>query len=160
MTNTFCIILIVIAVAAVSVTVAVVLTKLSLKRKISFMLDALEDGETGFKYSEKRFSVFHLNHTLNRLRLIFDAEMKKINEQNRYYGNMLDNISTGIVVVDTDRLNEGKVLYCNSAASNLLGVPSLVNIRQLDVVSNELRKAFEDVGGNREMRVSYYNERN
>lgn len=154
------IILIVVLVSVITATIAVFVTKRSMQNKISFMLDALEDGETAFKYSEKHFSIFHFNRTLNRLRYIFDAEMKKINEQNRYYGNMLDNINTGIIVVDKDEINPGQVLYSNAASRNLLGVPSLVNIRQLDVISNELRKAFENVNGSHEQRVSFYNERN
>ena len=160
MNSILCLILIIIVTAVVTAAVAVFVTKRGMQRKISFMLDALEDGETAFKYSEKRFSLFHFNRTLNRLRSIFDMEMKKINEQNRYYGNMLDNISTGIVVAATDEHNAGQVLYCNAAANNLLGVPSLVNIRQLDVVSAELRKAFEEVDSNHEVRSSFYNERN
>ena len=154
------IIVIVVMVSVITAVIAVFVTKRRMQNKISFMLDALEDGETSFKYSEKRYSIFHLNRTLNRLRYIFDAEMKKINEQNRYYGNMLDNIKTGIVVVGSAGNNLGQVLYCNAAAINLLGVPSLVNIRQLDIISGELRKAFEDINGNDEVRISYFNERN
>ena len=160
MNSILCLILIIIATSVVTAVVTVFVTKRGMQRKISFMLDALEDGETAFKYSEKRFSLFHFNRTLNRLRSIFDMEMKKINEQNRYYGNMLDNINTGIVVVATDEHDSGHVLYCNAAAKNLLGVPSLVNIRQLDVISSELRKAFEEEDCNREIRSSFYNERN
>lgn len=160
MSHSLSIILLVIIVATIASSIAIVVTKRSMLRKITFMLDALEDGETAFKYSEKRYSVFHLNRTLNRIRYIFDAEMKKINEQNRYYGNMLDNINTGIVVVNAEDVKSGQVLYSNAAAINLLGVPSLANIRQLDIVSAQLRKAFEDVNGNEELRVSFFNERN
>ena len=160
MNSTESIILLVVLVSVITATIAVLLTKRSMQNKITFMLDALEDGETSFKYSEKRYSIFHLNRTLNRLRYIFDAEMKKIDEQNKCYGNMLDTITTGIVVVDKDNHNPGQVLYCNAAARNLLGVSSFLNIRQLDIISTELRKAFEDINGSHELRVSYYNERN
>lgn len=160
MNNVESIIVIVVMVSVITAAIAVFVTKRRMQNKISFMLDALEDGETSFKYSEKRYSIFHLNRTLNRLRYIFDAEMKKINEQNRYYGNMLDNIKTGIVVVGSAGNNLGQVLYYNAAAINLLGVPSLVNVRQLDIISGELRKAFEDINGNDEIRISYFNERN
>lgn len=160
MNNVESIIVIVVMVSVITAAIAVFVTKRRMQNKISFMLDALEDGETSFKYSEKRYSIFHLNRTLNRLRYIFDAEMKKINEQNRYYGNMLDNIKTGIVVVGSAGNNLGQVLYYNAAAINLLGVPSLVNVRQLDIISGELRKAFEDINDNDEIRISYFNERN
>ena len=68
-----------------------------------YMLDALEDKETNFRFDEKPLVSRALHRTLNRIRLIFEKERQEINEQERYYGQMLDCVNTGIVVVD---LNE------------------------------------------------------
>lgn len=129
-------------------------------RKVMYMLDALEDKETNFRFDEKPLVSRVLHRTLNRIRLIFEKERQEINEQERYYGQMLDCVNTGIVVVDLNERAKGRVLYNNKAATNILGISSLSNIRQLANVSSELESCFDTVSeGNNEMKVSFYNEK-
>ena len=129
-------------------------------RKVSYILDALEDKETNFRFDEKKVLYRRLNKTLNRIRLIFEKEKQEINEQERYYGQMLDRVKTGIVVVELNEKFSGKVSYCNAAALNILGVATLSNIRQLANVSLEIQECFENISeANNEMRVSFYNEK-
>lgn len=129
-------------------------------RKVMYMLDALEDKETNFRFDEKPLVSRALHRTLNRIRLIFEKERQEINEQERYYGQMLDCVNTGIVVVDLNERAKGRVLYNNKAATNILGISSLSNIRQLANVSSELESCFDTVSeGNNEMKVSFYNEK-
>ena len=129
-------------------------------RKVSYILDALEDKETNFRFDEKKVLYRRFNKTLNRIRLIFEKEKQEINEQERYYGQMLDRVKTGIVVVELNEKFSGKVSYCNSAALNILGVATLSNIRQLANVSPEIQECFENISeANNEMRVSFYNEK-
>ena len=94
------------------------------------------------------------NKTLNRLRTIFDKERHEISEQERYYGQMLDHVQTGVMVVD-----DGMVSYCNKMASLLLGFSKISHIRQLSNISVELYNAFRDVLPDNEQRVSFYTER-
>lgn len=129
-------------------------------RKVSYILDALEDKETNFRFDEKKVLYRRLNKTLNRIRLIFEKEKQEINEQERYYGQMLDKVKTGIVVVELNEKFSGKVSYCNAAALYILGVATLSNIRQLANVSLEIQECFENISeANNEMRVSFYNEK-
>ena len=129
-------------------------------RKVMYMLDALEDKEMNFRFDEKSLFSRALHRTLNRIRLIFEKERQEISEQERYYGQMLDCVNTGIVVVDLNERSKGRVLYNNKAATNILGVSSLSNIRQLANVSSELESCFDTVSvGNNEMKFSFYNEK-
>ena len=48
-------------------------------------------------------------------------------EQERFYGQMLDHVRTGILVEE-----DGKVIYTNKAANDTLGLPALGHIRQLE----------------------------
>ena len=133
---------------------------ISYDRKVSYILDALEDKETNFRFDENKLLYRKFNKTLNRIRLIFEKEKQEINEQERYYGQMLDRVKTGIVVVELNDKFSGKVSYCNSAALNILGVATLSNIRQLANVSPEIQACFENISeANNEMRVSFYNEK-
>lgn len=130
------------------------------RRKVSYILDALEDKETNFRFDEKTLLYRKFHKTLNRIRLIFEKERQEILDQERYYGQMLDRVKTGIVVVEQNERFSGRVLYCNMAALNVLGVATLSNIRQLANVSSELQNCFETISeANNEMRVSFYNEK-
>ena len=67
---------IVIGVSLISVIATLVIVKRQTVKKINYMFDAFEDGETNFKFHEKD----SLNKSLNRLRGIFERQ-KISNEQ-------------------------------------------------------------------------------
>lgn len=123
-------------------------------RKVSYMLDAMEDGELNFRFDEKKKIGGKINRTLNRVRGIYEKERSEILEQERFYGQMLDHVRTGILVEE-----DGKVIYTNKAANDTLGLPALGHIRQLKNIDESLYCAFRDVNSHRESRASFYDER-
>lgn len=123
-------------------------------RKVSYMLDAMEDGELNFRFDEKKKIGGKINRTLNRVRGIYEKERSEILEQERFYGQMLDHVRTGILVEE-----DGKVIYTNKAANDTLGLPALGHIRQLKNIDEALYSAFRDVNSHRESRASFYDER-
>ena len=126
-----------------------------MRRKVSYMLDALEDKELNFRFDESRLIGRRFNRTLNRLRGIFDKERHEIIEQEKYFGLMLDHVKTGVAVVEEN----GSISYCNSTALALLGIATFGHIRQLRPVSESLYEAFQKAaGGSQEERAGYYNE--
>lgn len=154
------VILILIATAVVSAIVSGVFYSYKARRKVSYILDALEDKETNFRFDERTLFYRKFHRTLNRIRTIFEKEKQEINEQERYYGQMLDRVKTGIVVVEENKRFSGRILYCNSSALNIIGVATLNNVRQLGNISPELQSCFENISdGNNEMRTSFYNEK-
>ena len=95
------------------------------RRKVSYMLDALEDKETNFRFREEKWPDRKFNRTLNRIRGIFEKEQAEILEQEKYFGKMLDNVQTGIVVI-----SEGeRIEYCNKKALSLLGMATFSTVR-------------------------------
>ena len=58
---------------AVSAAVAFLLTRRRDIRKVSYMMDALEDGELNFRFRERN----RFNHTLNRIRTIFERQRQQ-----------------------------------------------------------------------------------
>ena len=141
---------------AVAMTAAVtfLLTSRKMRRKVAYMLDALEDKELNFRFDERRLAGRKFNRTLNRLRNIFDKERHEIIEQEKYLGMMLDHVRTGVAVIEKD----GRVNYCNQTALTLLGIATFSHIRQLRQVSESLYNAFLTVTDDAEERASYYNE--
>ena len=154
MISTVHIILLVIATAIASAAAAVFMTSRKMRRKVAYMLDALEDKELNFRFDERRIRGRKFNRTLNRLRNIFDKERHEIIEQEKYFGLMLDHVKTGVVVVD----DNGQVNYCNNTALALLGVATFGHIRQLRSVSDSLCEIFQTITDGVEKRASYYNE--
>ena len=75
------IISIVLATAIVSSVIATLHTSMKMRKKVAYMLDALEDKELNFRFDEKRLIGRRFNKTLNRLRGIFDKERHEIIEQ-------------------------------------------------------------------------------
>lgn len=144
------------AVVLVSVaSFAVFLTRHRILKKITYMLDALEDNETNFRFGEGGLGSRKINHTLNRIRTIFQKETANIREQEEYYGQMLDQARTGIVVVES---GTDSVLYTNRQSLTLLGISSLSTLRQLDIVSPMLRAAFEKAEEGSDQKASIYSE--
>ena len=148
------IILLVAATAIASAAIATLTTSRKMRRKVSYMLDALEDKELNFRFDERRLRGRKFNKTLNRLRNIFDKERREIIEQEKYFGLMLDHVKTGVVVVE----DSGRVNYCNKTALELLGVATFGHIRQLRSVSDSLYEIFQSITDGVEERASYYNE--
>ncbi|MGN1211823.1 MAG: sensor histidine kinase [Candidatus Cryptobacteroides sp.] len=149
--------LVISAVIVVIVLTAIVTTKRVL-RKVTYMIDALEDGETNFRYDENRLWGRHTNRILNRLRGIFEKEKRNIIDSELYYGLILDHVRTGIVVMENTGKSRGIVRYSNVMALNMIGISSLSNIKQIGKISPELQDAFFNVSVGREERASFYNE--
>ena len=149
------IILIIAAAVILTAVIASLATAQRMRRKVNYMLDALEDKELNFRFDEKRLRDRRFNKTLNRLRNIFDKERREIMEQEKYFGQMLDHVKTGIAVFEDD----GRLNYCNRTALALLGVATFSHIRQLKTINESLYQAFETITDESELKASYYNER-
>ena len=158
--DTLTVILLALGSAAVAALVTGLLVHRRFHRKVTFMLDALEDGESAFRYRESKWLGGRFNRTLNRLHGIYDAEVEALREQDAHYGKMLDGIRTGILVYDCTEKGEGSVIYANAAATQMLGLPSISHLRQLSTVSPELMEAFRNASANKEVRATFNNERN
>ena len=152
--NTPFIILTCLATAIVVGVVVGVVVKQRLQKKINYMLDALEDKELNFRFNEQGIRNRSFNKTLNRLRDLFDKERHEISEQERYFGQMLDHVQTGIITVADNR-----VTYHNKTALSLLGLLTFSNLRQLDNIHPLLAEAFRQVSANSEQRATFFTER-
>ncbi len=149
------VILLILGVIVITAIVTSYLTSRRMRRKVSYMLDALEDKEYNFRFGKGGFFSKKFNASLNRLRNLFDQERKEISAQEKYYGLMLDHVKTGVVVIEQN----GRVNYSNQTALELLGIATLGDIKQLKTVSESLYEAFESiVDTGQEQRASFYNE--
>lgn len=128
-------------------------TRRKLIGKIDFMSDALDSGETAFRYSESRWRNRRLNKSLNRLRSIFEAEKAEIRERERYFGTMLDHVQSGVIVIDGEKID-----YSNTVAKGFLGMAEISSLRQIGRISPDLANAFREAS-EMESRASFISER-
>lgn len=124
-------------VAALTHIVTRALVRRKIIGKIDFMSDALDSGESAFRYSEGHWSDRRLNRSLNRLRSIFEAEKSDIRERERYFGIMLDHVQSGVIVIDGDKID-----YSNVIARGFLGMSDISSLRQIERISPDLANAF------------------
>lgn len=140
-------------VAALTYIVTRALVRRKIIGKIDFMSDALDSGESAFRYSEDHWSDRRLNRSLNRLRSIFEAEKSDIRERERYFGIMLDHVQSGVIVIDGDKID-----YSNVIARGFLGMSDISSLRQMERISPELANAFRSAS-EVESRASLVSER-
>ena len=140
-------------IAALAYIVTRAATRRKLIGKIDFMSDALDSGETAFRYSESRWRNRRLNKSLNRLRSIFEAEKADIREHERYFGTMLDHVQSGVIVIDGEKID-----YSNTVAKGFLGMAEISSLRQIGRISPDLANAFREAS-EMESRASFISER-
>lgn len=140
-------------IAALTYIVTRAATRRKLIGKIDFMSDALDSGETAFRYSESRWRNRRLNKSLNRLRSIFEAEKADIRERERYFGTMLDHVQSGVIVIDGEKID-----YSNTVAKGFLGMAEISSLRQIGRLSQDLANAFREAS-EIESRASFISER-
>lgn len=140
-------------VAALTYIVTRALVRRKIIGKIDFMSDALDSGESAFRYSEDHWSDRRMNRSLNRLRSIFEAEKSDIRERERYFGIMLDHVQSGVIVIDGDKID-----YSNVIARGFLGMSDISSLRQIERISPELANAFRGAS-EVESKASFVSER-
>ena len=123
--------------------------------KLTFMLDSLDNDDVNFRFRERLFFNASLNRTLNRLRGIYEKRQRELREQEQYYAHMLENVQTGIVVVEE---GSGRVLFYNNFAKVLLGMEQVSHLRQIRRINESLYDAFIAVKPGGALKASYYNE--
>lgn len=142
-----------VVIAALTYIVTRAATRRKIIGKIDFMSDALDSGETAFRYSESRWRNRRLNKSLNRLRSIFEAEKADIRERERYFGTMLDHVQSGVIVIDGEKID-----YSNTVAKGFLGMAEISSLRQIWRISPDLANAFREAS-EMESRASFISER-
>lgn len=142
-----------VVIAALTYIVTRAATRRKIIGKIDFMSDALDSGETAFRYSESRWRNRRLNKSLNRLRSIFEAEKADIRERERYFGTMLDHVQSGVIVIDGEKID-----YSNTVAKGFLEMAEISSLLQIGRISPDLANAFREAS-EMESRASFISER-
>ena len=88
--------------------------------KVTFLFNAIDNLDFSFNFPEQGRDRL-VNESLNRIRRILETARREAIERERYYEQIINAVSTGIMVVD----ERGCVLQHNEAVLRLLGVEAL-----------------------------------
>jgi len=127
--------------------------------KVTFLLNAIDNGDYAFRYAEEKRGDAMVNKTLNRIKEILQHARDEQIEKEKYFEQILDAVDTGVLVVDEER---GLPLRSNRAARRLLKRDAVTHISQVEETLKQLSVrethavlqqrrvriiAFSDIGG-------------
>lgn len=112
-------------------------------RNILFLLNALDNGDYSFNFSETRLSrrERELNRMMNRIKDILTRARKEIMENEKFLGVVMESVDTGILILD----ESGQVLRTNRSVNHLLGLPVFTHLKQLSAIDRSLPHLFQSM---------------
>lgn len=119
-------------------------------KQMSYFVRAIKNEDTTLRFPDKTGSsiIDELHQSLNELNGILQDVQVKSRIKEKYFGEILQNIATGVVVLTED----GFVTDVNSSALELIGLPTFTHIKQLESVDLKFAKEFLDLK-NKEKKV-------
>lgn len=125
--------------------------------KVSFLLEAVDNGDYSFHYSTDNGIANDqmVNGALNRItQILLQAKADAI-QQEKYYELILNSINTGIIVLD----EKGNIFQTNNEAMRLLGLNIFTNVHQLSRIDPILEERIVSSQPGVNQQVSFNNER-
>ena len=127
--------------------------------KVTFLFDAIDNLDFSFNFPEQGHNRL-VNESLNRIRRIIEKARHDLMERERYYEQIINAVSTGIIVLD----ERGSVLQHNEAALRQLGVEMLTFESQVkDKLASEdfsLRETTAMLNGKKVRIIAFSDIRN
>lgn len=129
----------------------------TVNRKISYFFSALKNEDYTLRFTETQGmkSEKLLNNLLNQTKEILQKTRIDIQQQEKYYELILNNINSGILALNS----KGFVIQSNLFARKIFGLEVLTHIRQLHKVSPQLQQIIEEIQSGETKRITYNNER-
>lgn len=149
--GTFCVICIVICVFLIFHHIN------SINRKISYFFSALKNDDYTLRFTEGQGmkSEKLVNNLLNQTKEILQKTRIDIQQQEKYYELILNNINSGVIALNS----KGFVIQSNLFARKILGLEVFTHTRQLQKVSLQLQQTIEEIRSGETKRITYTNER-
>lgn len=126
-------------------------------QNILFLLNALENGDYSFRFSEDRLSPREkeFNSTMNRIKDILTEARKTVIENEKFLSIILENVSTGILIVN----ESGVVIHGNHSVRQLLGMPVITHLKQLKIINETYPELFLGMKTQDSLSIKVPNER-
>lgn len=114
------------------------------EQKVSRLLEAVDNDDGSFRFSERDTDLTYVNRSLNRIADILSRARADVIRQERYFEHILNVVSTGIIVIG----NDGHIERTNHCALQLLGMEACTHMRRIADAAPELAHLLaESVSG-------------
>lgn len=122
-----------------------------------FLLNALDNGDYSFHFSENKISVREkeLNIMMNRIKNILTNARKEVIENEKFLSIILESVSTGIIIID----ERGIVQNLNTPALSILGLSKFTHINQLKLINESFPFQFQQLKVGDHIQIQIPNER-
>jgi nitrogen fixation/metabolism regulation signal transduction histidine kinase len=126
-------------------------------RDIIFLLNALENGDYSFHFSETKLSAREkeMHQMMNRIKEILSNARKEVVENENFLSLIIESVSTGILIID----NRGIVHRMNQPALNMLGLSVFSHVNQLHILNESYPELFHGLKANDHVQISLTTER-
>jgi nitrogen fixation/metabolism regulation signal transduction histidine kinase len=126
-------------------------------QNILFLLNALENGDYSFHFSETKLSTREkeMNVMMNRIKEILTNARKEVIENENFLSFIIENVSTGIIILD----DRGIVQKVNQPALNMFGLPVFSHVNQLQTIRESYPELFHQLKAGDTAQISIATER-
>lgn len=126
-------------------------------QNILFLLNALENGDYSFSFTENKISLREkeFNQMMNRIKDILVKAREGVIENEKFLSIIIESVSTGIVIMN----ESGSVIRTNQIACRLLGLPVFTHIKQLAKIEKDFPDRIEELLPEGEKTIKIVNDR-
>jgi nitrogen fixation/metabolism regulation signal transduction histidine kinase len=126
-------------------------------QNFNFLLNALENGDYAFHFSEAKLSrrEKEMNMMMNRIREILTAARKEVIENENFLSIILESVSAGIIIVD----DRGIVQRVNQTALDMLGLSIFPHLNQLRTINEAYPELFRRLKSGDNVQITLTTER-
>ena len=126
-------------------------------KNILFLLNALENGDYSFNFTEAKLSrrERELNHMMNRIKDILTRAKIETIENEKFTSIIIESVSTGIIILDENN----NVKMTNRAVNQLLGLPVFTHLSQLKIIDESYPTLFKNLKTDENIQIKAANER-
>ncbi|MCL1942304.1 MAG: ATP-binding protein [Candidatus Azobacteroides sp.] len=126
-------------------------------KNILFLLNALDNGDYSFKFTEAKLSrrERELNQMMNRIKDILTKARQETIENEKFTSLVIESVPTGIIILDENN----RVRMTNRAVNKLLGLPVFTHINQLKVLDESYPQLFRELKYDDHVQIKIINER-
>lgn len=122
-----------------------------MKERCGLLVEAIRNNDFTFRLPTNYLSYNEkiLQDTLNSFGQLMGEQKMSREQSEHFYGQILANVTTGIVVLDSD----GRIIQTNAAAARLFDIPVLSTLQQLQKFDAKLPDALRNMSGGEHLLV-------
>lgn len=142
--------------ATILLFVLVILANKQYRKKITFLLEAIENNDNAFKFPDTNLPKGDelINRALNQItEILYNAKLETI-QQEKYYELIINSITAGIIALD----DNGYIHQSNREALHLLKIPALTHVKQLYRIDENLGKEIEHITSGSRKQITFNTE--